>query len=1472
MSWRLLVCFQNECSGPDRNAMDACAPSTFRGVAVRTALWTCFLAAVLHQPAPAEEDPASEGQKQRAADTEKPKTRGHWGEDAVGFRWEEADSRDGRWNDMEIGPCLASVVALPEGTVAKGLTLRLGTVAEGAVCYDTRDLTLRAFWTGGFLRFDPARFGVISAPVPQGELQLAWPQQPSWGNADVQFRGHYLHGERVLLEAQVNGATVLEMPSVEPTGDLHLLTRRWEVEPRGQALLLNVLQASAEVQFEQYFRHRLAIVIQGDEVVAVAVAASHDSARLSHRAGQGVELTFPSSTRSCRAEATYFRGSHSQLESFRASLRLRPPLTSLQRWTRPGPRLWSQTLSTQGELGQSTDGPYVVDTIGIPFENPYRALMFLGGHDFFSNGDAAVCTLHGDVWRVTGLDTELQDVRWQRYATGLHQPLGLRIVQDRVYVLGRDQITRLDDRDRNGEADFYECFNNAGQTSTGGHDYAGCLETDRAGNFYYLRARTGLQRVSPEGKQHETVATGWRNPISLSVGPNDEITVAPQEGEWTPASALFMVREGGYYGYGGPRVAPLRPLGYDPPLCWVPRLVDNSTGGQVWATGTDWGPLSGHLLNLSFGRCWAQLVLHEQVEGVAQGGVVPLPWRFDSGVMRGRTHPGDGQLYVSGLKGWVSSAAQDGCFHRVRYTGGQIPWPVGLEVKANGVLIRFGQSLDRQVAGNPSNYGVEQWNYLYSATYGSDEYRVTQPSQRGREEVFVESITLLESDRAVFLELSDVRPVMQMGIDYQIRAADGTSLENTIYHTIHVVPTERIEPRPASDAAVATGRLAPEVRSALQSGLVMELLQDGQQDMRIATQAALYVPAGEFASPFLNRGSFRCRAQGYLQCKRSGEYLFSWEGTGALALWINGERLPMAEANTWPAVQLHRGYNRLRMEYESPPTGSSQFFLRWKGAAFQTEPVPATLLWHEPPTNEIQRSAQLRRGRQLYTDLSCAKCHTLPAIDRPAELDSEQSAEEMVWELQRTNPELANVGSRCNAEWIYGWILAPVIHRDQATMPQLLNAALPEDRATAADITAYLVEIATKDGATTTIPGASQEDINRGERLYEDLGCISCHTFAPPEEHDESQQRISLYLADFKFRPGALAEFLRRPQQHYAWSRMPDFRLSDDEVRALAALIRREAKGTVEQLLPGAAPNWATADAERGRHRFVELGCGQCHTTSDAPTLPPREVSPFGKTTVGGCLAADDSTLLRVPKYKLTTSDREALRSFVGTTGRSLFRRCSTELAERTIRRLDCLACHDRGHVLARWPELILEEGVQGLPPERLPPLTGVGEKLYSTSIEQLLLGLQPQPTRPWMKGRMPAFPQLAEPLARGLAAIHGLPPSSGPSRAPLTPEAKLGERLTLADGGLNCRQCHALGSQVIPMENPAHGVGLALIRQRLRPAFYRRWMIDPLRIDPTTKMPRFSVDGRTTQVSQILDGDAQAQFDAIWQYLMTLE
>jgi hypothetical protein len=179
-----------------------------------------------------------------------------------------------------------------------------------------------------------------------------------------------------------------------------------------------------------------------------------------------------------------------------------------------------------------------------------------------------------------------------------------------------------------------------------------------------------------------------------------------------------------------------------------------------------------------------QLVLREK----GQGAVVPLRLAFASGVHRGRFRPADGQLYVAGTKGWVSSAVRDGCLQRVRYAGGKLLLPVGIETRAGGVRLGFSEPLDRALAEDTDSYALEQWNYRYSEKYGSEDYSAVRPQSVGHDGVEVKSAKLLPDGRSVLLEIPALRPVHQLRIRYSIRDVEGAPLRGEVVATVHRLP------------------------------------------------------------------------------------------------------------------------------------------------------------------------------------------------------------------------------------------------------------------------------------------------------------------------------------------------------------------------------------------------------------------------------------------------------------------------------------------------------------------------------------------------------------------------------------------------------------------------------------------------------------------------------------------------------------
>ncbi|MBL9126920.1 MAG: hypothetical protein JNL97_04705, partial [Verrucomicrobiales bacterium] len=500
----------------------------------------------------------------------------------------------------------------------------------------------------------------------------------------------------------------------------------------------------------------------------------------------GARLVIPAHASPLRLQFVLWRAPETDMARHAAAIRGLPAPRALSPLTRPGPSRWAQVLETRGRLGDDA-GPYAIDELVAPDTNPWQAWLRFSGIDLFRDGKrAAVSTWNGDVWIVSGVDDPSKRLTWKRIAAGLYQPLGLRVVDDEIFVLGRDQITRLQDRDGDGETDFYENFNNDARVGEHFHEFANDLKLGPDGDFYYVKcARHALPaahsqhgsliRVSRDGRTSEVVARGFRAVNGLGVGPRGELTTVDNQGHWMPANRINWVKPGGWYGNQW-AWNPDQRTTYDEPLCWVHNFVDRSGGTHLWVPDERWGLAKDDLVTLSYGMGQAFLVLRDDVGGTMQGALTRLPMEFETGVMRGVFHPGNGHLYACGLYGWAGNRTKAGGLYRIRKTDKPLLVPNRLHVAGDGLVLGFTEPLDRTAATDPGNYDLKAWNYRWSAQYGSPDLRLD--GSEGRDTWRVESATVSADGRTVFLAVPQIRPVMQIHLGFKLRGKNGVSVEN----------------------------------------------------------------------------------------------------------------------------------------------------------------------------------------------------------------------------------------------------------------------------------------------------------------------------------------------------------------------------------------------------------------------------------------------------------------------------------------------------------------------------------------------------------------------------------------------------------------------------------------------------------------------------------------------------------------------
>ncbi|MDN3689506.1 DUF6797 domain-containing protein [Cyclobacterium jeungdonense] len=677
----------------------------------------------------------------------------------------------------------------------KGIAVRLdpgaGGVAAGNawMMFDHDLMRVAGAWTGeGFIDWEAILFNEKHniSPRTVGDLHFENETGPGWAHPETgtyedprlmardgrrfgplprdwaHFKGLYPFEDRLIISYTVGKTEILETFGLEILGDQPVFTRTLNTTASDDLLKMRVAPVGTTVALTGDG----ALLEVEDDFLVINVTPNEPGKVKLFMAAPGVT-------------------------GLDAHARSSAPAESLAAFTKGGPARYPQRLETSILPGQQ-EGAFQVDILNPPFNSPWKNQLRLSGLDFFKDPNkAVVCATDGDVWLVEGFTENEQSLTWQRIASGLFQPLGIKVIDEEIFVTCRDQIVRLHDFNGDREADFYESFNNDHQVTDHFHEFAMGLQADAEGNLYYAKsarhAREALVpqhgtllKVSPDGKRTDIIATGFRAANGVCINPDGTFIVTDQEGHWNPMNRINWVEEGGFYGnmFGFNPPADSTDSGMEQPLVWVERERDRSPSELLWVDSEKWGPLNGKLLNFSYGYGKVYLVPFEKIDGQVQGGIVELPLpRFATGVMRGRFNPEDGHLYLCGLSAWGSTQPQLGGLYRIRMTGEPVNLPVGIQAHKDGMLLTFTEKLDESSVQNLANYTVATWDLLRSRKYGSKHYN--------EKELTITAAELGPDQKSIKLKIPEIEPTWVMEIKYQLESEGGETVEGLIQNTIH---------------------------------------------------------------------------------------------------------------------------------------------------------------------------------------------------------------------------------------------------------------------------------------------------------------------------------------------------------------------------------------------------------------------------------------------------------------------------------------------------------------------------------------------------------------------------------------------------------------------------------------------------------------------------------------------------------------
>lgn len=410
---------------------------------------------------------------------------------------------------------------------------------------------------------------------------------------------------------------------------------------------------------------------------------------------------------------------------------------------------------------------------------PQGVLLEVGGICLLPDGNLAITTRHGEVFIVENPNSARPYFR--KFASGLHEVLGVAYKNGSLYVVQRGELTKLTDRNNDGRADVYETVYEW-PLSGNYHEYSFGPKLAKDGSFFVslnlgfpepwwhpkstVPWRGWVLHIDENGHM-EPWATGMRSPCGISMI-DDELFYTENQGDWVGSGSLIKINKGSFTGHPAglrwadlpnspvsvrteqifakvnPRLEfgadgqPKQPENNDKdkfmaeyemkpfiptlqlPSVWLPHgILGISSSEAVKIPKGVFGPFEEQLLIGDQGLSKIARVYMEKVNGEYQGCAWDFRSGFQSGIIR-LTWGNDGSLYVGETnRGWGSAGDASEGLQRLSWSG-RTPFEMkAVRAMPDGFEIEFTKPVDKKRAEDLSSYSVESFIYKYHAVYGS---------------------------------------------------------------------------------------------------------------------------------------------------------------------------------------------------------------------------------------------------------------------------------------------------------------------------------------------------------------------------------------------------------------------------------------------------------------------------------------------------------------------------------------------------------------------------------------------------------------------------------------------------------------------------------------------------------------------------------------------------------------------------------
>ncbi|WP_242916487.1 c-type cytochrome [Pontibacter liquoris] len=543
--------------------------------------------------------------------------------------------------------------------------------------------------------------------------------------------------------------------------------------------------------------------------------------------------------------------------------------------------IWKRLLLAAGLVAgfsaqvQAQESPMEEDFFKIMrVSSPEGTLLEVGGLVVLPNGDLGISTRRGDIFIVENPTSARPFFR--KFASGLHEVLGLAYKNGSLYCAQRGELTKLSDTNNDGKADEFETIY-AWPLSGNYHEYSFGPKIAADGSFFVTAnlgfpgdwwhaqsmapMRGWMMHITEDGKM-EPWAAGFRSPAGLGMV-DSELFYSENQGDWVGSGGVWHIKKGAFMGHpaslrwtsmsnsplklkpediyakidprldtgkNGEQVKPENREGdkyvtrldakkdfpdLQLPAVWLPHGVLGISNSEVIKIPEDhFGPFGGQLLVGDQGMSLISRVFLEKVNGEYQGAAFLFRSGFQSGVLR-MAWANDGSLFVGETnRGWGSAGEANEGLQRLVWNN-KVPFEMrAVRAMPDGFEVEFTMPVDKKSAQNLASYAVESFTYKYHAVYGSPVADKKTNAIKG--------VKLSDDGMRARLVVEGLRPGYVHLLKLEgVRARDNyyTLVHPNAYYTLNSIPAgQKLSANEVSTINSAAGKQAKATSAAKTTG------------------------------------------------------------------------------------------------------------------------------------------------------------------------------------------------------------------------------------------------------------------------------------------------------------------------------------------------------------------------------------------------------------------------------------------------------------------------------------------------------------------------------------------------------------------------------------------------------------------------------------------------------------------------------